>query len=205
MKGFHLTVHCTCCLRKSDQHDLKMTWKQPLLPCRRSGMAMQWENTVWRLESYFKSNGCFLLIELDEVFDRKSIKRDGASRQLQSAEGSFLYYSILYYSSDAVWKMRRNPSSVTTVAINTTSGHSCHSALKRHHEEYLLKVNEIANHTITIKCSSGQMPVRSVFIEKAGVLLLRNGKAHSCSPLEILNENRSTNIAPLSFIIFIIL
>lgn len=34
----------------------------------------------------FKSNGCFSLIEL--VFDRKSIKRDGAARQLQSAEGS---------------------------------------------------------------------------------------------------------------------
>lgn len=28
------------------------------------------------------------MIELDEVFDRKSIKRDGAARQLQSAEGS---------------------------------------------------------------------------------------------------------------------
>lgn len=36
----------------------------------------------------FKSKGCCLLIELDEVFDRKSIKRDGAVRQLQSAERS---------------------------------------------------------------------------------------------------------------------
>lgn len=36
----------------------------------------------------FKSTGCCSLIELDEVFDRKSIKRDGAVRQLQSAEGS---------------------------------------------------------------------------------------------------------------------
>lgn len=45
--------------------------------------------SYWRtLDGLFKSNGCFSLIELDEVFDRKSIKRDGAARQLQSAEGS---------------------------------------------------------------------------------------------------------------------
>lgn len=36
----------------------------------------------------FKSKGCCSLIELDEVFDIKSIKRDGAVRQLQSAEES---------------------------------------------------------------------------------------------------------------------
>lgn len=36
----------------------------------------------------FKSKGCCSLIELDEVFDRKSIKRDGAVKQLQSAEES---------------------------------------------------------------------------------------------------------------------
>lgn len=45
----------------------------------------------------FKSNGFFSLIELDEVFDRKSIKRDGAAKQLQSAEGSRVgaFYIIL--------------------------------------------------------------------------------------------------------------
>lgn len=37
---------------------------------------------------YLRARGCCSLIELDEVFDRKSIKRDGAVRQLQSAEGS---------------------------------------------------------------------------------------------------------------------
>lgn len=68
--------------------------------------------------------------------------------------------------------MRRNPSSVTTAAISTTSGHSCHSALNRYHEESLLKVNEIAKYTLPIKCSSGQMFVRPVFIDKAGILLL---------------------------------
>lgn len=49
------------------------------------------------LDSLFKSNGCFSLIELDEVFDRKSIKRDGAARQLQSAEGSRTGGFILYF------------------------------------------------------------------------------------------------------------
>lgn len=51
--------------------------------------------------------------------------------------------------------MRRNPSSVTTAAISTTSGHSCHSALNRYHEESLLKVNEIVKYTLPIKCGSG--------------------------------------------------
>lgn len=68
--------------------------------------------------------------------------------------------------------MRRNPSSVTTAAINTTSGHSCRSALKRSHEESLLKVNEMAKYTLPIKCSAGQMSVRPVFIDKVVVLLL---------------------------------
>lgn len=45
------------------------------------------------------------MIELDEVFDRKSIKRDGAVRQLQSAEGSRMG-AFLCYRPDTVWKMR---------------------------------------------------------------------------------------------------
>lgn len=45
----------------------------------------------------FKSSGCFLLIELDEVFDRKSIKRDGAARQLHSAEGSSVAAATALY------------------------------------------------------------------------------------------------------------
>lgn len=61
----------------------------------------------------FKSSGCFLLIELDEVFDRKSIKRDGAARQLHSAEGSSAAQrGSLHYSPDTVLKMERNPSSL---------------------------------------------------------------------------------------------
>ncbi len=43
----------------------------------------------------FKSTGCCSLIELDEVFDSESIKRDGAARQLQSAEGSRMGLFIL--------------------------------------------------------------------------------------------------------------
>lgn len=68
--------------------------------------------------------------------------------------------------------MRRNPSSVTTAAINTTSGHSCRSALNGYHQESLSKVNEMAKYTLAIKCSAGQMSVRPVFIDKAVVLLL---------------------------------
>lgn len=63
----------------------------------------------------------------------------------------------LYYTSDAVWKMKRNPSSVTTAAINTTSGHRRHSALNGRGDGSLLRVNEIAEHTFPIKLRSGQM------------------------------------------------
>lgn len=84
----------------------------------------------------FKSSGCFLLIELDEVFDRKSIKRDGAARQLHSAEGSSaaaaaaaaLY--IIVRTQYGKWKETHLPSA-TTGAINTTSGHCRHSALNQ--------------------------------------------------------------------------
>lgn len=79
----------------------------------------------------FKSSGCFLLIELDEVFDRKSIKRDGAARQLQSAEGSSATAAALYIivrTQYGKWKETHLPSA-TTAAINTTSGHCCRSAL----------------------------------------------------------------------------
>lgn len=90
----------------------------------------------------FKSSGCFLLIELDEVFDRKSIKRDGASRQLQSAEGSSAATAALYIivrTQYGKWKETHLPSA-TTAAINTTSGHCCHSALNQ--ESPLLTQNE---------------------------------------------------------------
>lgn len=63
----------------------------------------------------------------------------------------------LYYTSDAVWKMKRNPSSVTTAAINTTSGHRCHSALNGRGDGWPLRVNEIAQYTFPIKLRSGQM------------------------------------------------
>lgn len=79
----------------------------------------------------FKSRGCFLLIELDEVFDRKSIKRDGAARQLQSAEGSSaaaLY--IIVRTQYGKWK-ETHLLSATTGAINTTSGRCRHSALNQ--------------------------------------------------------------------------
>lgn len=66
----------------------------------------------------------------------------------------------------------KKPFSVTTAAINTTSGHSCHSALNRFHEESLLKVNEMAKYTLTIRTSAGQMSVRPVFIDKVVVILL---------------------------------
>lgn len=79
----------------------------------------------------FKSSGCFLLIELDEVFDRKSIKRDGAARQLQSAEGSSVTAAALYimvWTQNGKWKVTHLPSA-TIAGINTTSGHCRHSAL----------------------------------------------------------------------------
>lgn len=66
--------------------------------------------------------------------------------------------------------MRRNPSSVTTAAINTSgTGHSCRSA---RHEGSLSKVNEMAKCTLPIKYSAGQMSVRPVFIDTVVVLLL---------------------------------
>lgn len=63
----------------------------------------------------------------------------------------------LYYTSDAVWKMKRNPSSVTTAAINTTSGHRCHSALNGHGDGSPFRVNEIAEYTFPIKLRPCQM------------------------------------------------
>lgn len=68
--------------------------------------------------------------------------------------------------------MRRNPSSVTTAAINTTSGHSRRSRLNHYHEESLSKVNEMAKCTLPIKCIAGQTSVRPVFTDEAVVLLL---------------------------------
>lgn len=72
-------------LRKSDK---QKTCKQAPSPCWHNVTSKLPENTVSHLTGLFKSSGCFSLIELDEVFDRKSIKRDEAARQLQSAEGS---------------------------------------------------------------------------------------------------------------------
>lgn len=63
----------------------------------------------------------------------------------------------LYYTSDAVWKMKRNPSSVTTAAINTTSGHRCHSALNSNGDGSQLRLNEIAEYTFPIKLRPSQM------------------------------------------------
>lgn len=44
-----------------------------------------------------------------------------------SAEGSRTA-AFISHSSDAVWELRRKPSSVTKAAINTTSGDCGHSA-----------------------------------------------------------------------------
>lgn len=85
----------------------------------------------------------------------------------------------LYYTSDAVWKMKRNPSSVTTAAINTTSGHRCHSALNGHGDGSPFRVNEIAEYTFPIKPRPLQMwPAGQRLWAKVAALLAR-----SCPPL----------------------
>lgn len=66
----------------------------------------------------------------------------------------------------------KKPFSVTTAAINTTSGHSCHYALNRFHEESLWKVNQVAKYTLTMRSCAGQMSVRPLLIENVVVLLL---------------------------------
>lgn len=108
------------------------------------------------MQGLFKSKCCCSLIELDEVFDRKSIKRDGAVRQLQSAEGSRIgaFYIVV---QTQYGKLEENPSSVTTAAINTRSGHSSHSSLNRYHEESVVKVNKIAKYIFQITSGTGQM------------------------------------------------
>lgn len=107
------------------------------------------------LQGLFKTKCCCSLIELDEVFDRKSIKRDGAVRQLQSAEGSRIgAFYIVVQTQYGKWE--ENPSSVTTAAINTRSGHSSHSSLNRYREESVVKVNKIAKYTLQITSGTGQ-------------------------------------------------
>lgn len=78
------------------------------------GPAPPWEHREAADDGYLRAVAAFLLIELDEVFDRKSIKRDGAARQLQSAEGSSAGggRGSLHYSPGAVLRMERNPSSL---------------------------------------------------------------------------------------------
>lgn len=45
----------------------------------------------------------------------------------------------------------RNPSSVTTATINTTSGHFCRSALSGYNEESQVQVNEMAKYILRKK------------------------------------------------------
>lgn len=91
----------------------------------------------------FKSRSCCSLIELDEVFDRKSIKKDGALRQLQSAEGgrTARFQAILW-----TWYGKWGETHLVSqqLLFNITSGHSGYSALRIYHEDSLLRMDKKA-------------------------------------------------------------
>lgn len=107
----------------------------------------------------------------------------------------------LYYTSDAVWKMKRNPSSVTTAAINTTSGHRCHSALNSNGDGSQLTLNEIAEYTFPIKLRPGQMWPAG---QRLGTKLSRCKRkcCHSCCQPRPFNTSPSVLICHFRLFFF---
>lgn len=82
----------------------------------------------------------------------KEMELWGNYRVLREA-GLELFYIVV---QTQYGKWEENPSSVTTAAINTRSGHSSHSSLNRYREESVVKVNKIAKYTLQITSGTGQ-------------------------------------------------